>query len=134
GGAGVDSGTALAVDHRTIGAEPDAVFLVGTTRSTNLPQVAGAAQTTGGGSLSDGFVARFSEELLLERASYLGGRSEDSAAGVAVYPQSHDVVVVGRTSAPAEQATVVVDRPFLVFIRDRATGAVVFAGQIVNPS
>ncbi|MCA9552162.1 MAG: thrombospondin type 3 repeat-containing protein [Myxococcales bacterium] len=123
GGAGVDSGTALAVDHRTIGAEPDAVFLVGTTRSTNLPQVAGAAQTTGGGSLSDGFVARFSEELLLERASYLGGRSEDSAAGVAVYPQSHDVVVVGRTSYDPQGGVSVGAFPWT------PGGARAFAGQ-----
>lgn len=41
-------------------------------------------------------------------------------------------VVVGDTSAP-EPATVTVDRPFLFFIVDRPTGAVLFVGRVVDP-
>ncbi len=42
-------------------------------------------------------------------------------------------VIVGRTSAPIQQAVLTVDRPFLFLIRDRQTGAVVFMGRIVDP-
>jgi len=41
-------------------------------------------------------------------------------------------VVVGRTSAP-QPATFTADRPFLVFIRDIPTGAVLFMGQVMSP-
>ncbi|WP_437816095.1 serpin family protein [Sorangium sp. So ce1078] len=42
-------------------------------------------------------------------------------------------VVIGETSAP-EPATIHFDRPFLFFIRDHATGAILFAGRVANPS
>ncbi len=41
-------------------------------------------------------------------------------------------VIVGPTSVP-ETATLVVDRPFLFFIRDRPTGAILFVGRVVDP-
>lgn len=41
-------------------------------------------------------------------------------------------VVFGRDSASAARA-VAVDRPFLFFIHDRATGAVLFMGHVVDP-
>jgi serpin B len=41
-------------------------------------------------------------------------------------------VIVGDTSAP-EPATLVVDKPFVFFIRDRPTGAVLFVGRVVDP-
>lgn len=42
-------------------------------------------------------------------------------------------VVVGTTSAP-EYVEMNVDRPFLFFIRDDATGAVVFVGRVMDPT
>ncbi len=41
-------------------------------------------------------------------------------------------VVIGPTSVP-EQATMVVDRPFLFFIKDKPTGAILFVGRVVDP-
>ena len=42
-------------------------------------------------------------------------------------------VVIGDDSAPPK-ATLTADRPFLVLIRDRPTGAVLFLGRVVDPS
>jgi serpin B len=41
-------------------------------------------------------------------------------------------VIVGDTSAP-EPATLVVDKPFVFFIRDIPTGAILFVGRVVDP-
>lgn len=41
-------------------------------------------------------------------------------------------VIVGDTSAP-EPATLTVDRPFVFFIRDRPTGAILFIGRVLDP-
>ena len=40
-------------------------------------------------------------------------------------------VSIGPSSAPP---TIVADRPFLFFIRDRPTGLVLFAGRVADPS
>ena len=40
-------------------------------------------------------------------------------------------VVAGITSAP-EPATLVVDKPFMLFIRDKPTGAILFVGRVVD--
>ena len=42
-------------------------------------------------------------------------------------------VVISGFGVP-EQATVVVDRPFLLVIRDQPTGAILFVGRVVDPS
>jgi len=42
-------------------------------------------------------------------------------------------VVVNDESMP-EQVSLTVDRPFLFFVRDRPTGAILFMGQVVDPS
>ena len=41
-------------------------------------------------------------------------------------------VIIGDTALP-ESVTLVVDRPFLFFIRDRPTGAILFVGRVVDP-
>lgn len=42
-------------------------------------------------------------------------------------------VVIGEESEP-ESATLTADRPFIVLIRDRPTGAVLFLGRVMDPS
>jgi serpin B len=43
-------------------------------------------------------------------------------------------VVVGVTSAPVEPARFVADRPFVLLIRDRVTGTVLFLGRVIDPT
>jgi serpin B len=43
-------------------------------------------------------------------------------------------IVAQATSAPARFERLVVDRPFLFFVRDLPTGAILFAGQVTDPS
>lgn len=43
-------------------------------------------------------------------------------------------IVVGETSTPEPSATIVVDRPFVLAIRDRPSGALLFLGRVVDPS
>ncbi|MBI5833953.1 MAG: serpin family protein [Armatimonadetes bacterium] len=43
-------------------------------------------------------------------------------------------VVIGATSAPGDHVTLTIDRPFLLVLRDRPTGAVLFLGRVADPS
>lgn len=43
-------------------------------------------------------------------------------------------VVVGRTSAPERIVNLEVDRPFMFFIRDNETGALLFMGRVLEPT
>ena len=43
-------------------------------------------------------------------------------------------VVMGVESAPLEQVTLRVDRPFVFLLRDLPTGAIVFMGRVVDPA
>jgi serpin B len=43
-------------------------------------------------------------------------------------------VVVGVTGAPVGPVTLTIDRPFIFVIRDDATGAILFAGRVLNPA
>jgi serpin B len=42
--------------------------------------------------------------------------------------------VMETTSAPAHMVNLVVDRPFVFLLRDRPSGAILFAGQVTNPA
>lgn len=43
-------------------------------------------------------------------------------------------VIIGTTSAPIDVIALDIDRPFLFFLQDRATGAFLFLGRVVDPS
>jgi serpin B len=43
-------------------------------------------------------------------------------------------IVARATAAPARFERLVVNRPFLFFVRDLPTGAILFAGQVTDPS
>jgi serpin B len=42
-------------------------------------------------------------------------------------------VIIATTSAPVSMVELNVDHPFLFFLQDRATGAVLFLGRVMNP-
>lgn len=60
--------------------------------------------------------------------AYLAVTEEGTEAAAAT------AVVARVTSAPAEPQEVTVDRPFLFAIRDRATGAVLMQGRVLDPT
>jgi hypothetical protein len=93
GGGGADDATALAVDGR------GAVWVVGTTGSTDWPQ-AGAAQ-------QDAFVVQFDGPTrVVSYAARFGGSDNDSALGVATSAQGAYVVGTTRSpSLPAQSGT-----------------------------
>jgi len=43
-------------------------------------------------------------------------------------------VVIGVTSAPSPDVELTFDRPFVFLIRDIQTGAVLFAGRVLDPT
>ena len=43
-------------------------------------------------------------------------------------------VIVGTTSLPINQKTVIMDRPFIFFIRDIQTNSIIFIGRVLNPA
>ncbi len=55
--------------------------------------------------------------------------SEDGSEAAAV-----TVVVVNYEAAPGNVTTIRIDRPFIYFIREVTTGAIIFAGIIKNPA
>jgi hypothetical protein len=75
----MEAGTAIAVDAA------GAVYVAGTTSSTNFPVTAGALQATNLGGGSDAFVAKLNPAgSALVYSTYLGGSSVDYASGIAV--------------------------------------------------
>jgi serine protease inhibitor len=72
----------------------------------------------------DGTRSLFVQDVVHEAFVAVDEKGTEAAAATAV--------IVGRTSAP-ERVTLDVTRPFVVVIRDRPTGAILFVGQIVRP-
>src|SRR5579863_3454216 len=77
GGSASQSAAALAVDST------DAVWVTGSTQSTDFPLM-NAAQTLYGGGTSDAFAAKLSSTGVLEVSTYLGGDAADYGSGIAV--------------------------------------------------
>ena len=44
------------------------------------------------------------------------------------------VVGVGGTAAPVDSVNLTIDKPFVFFVRDNATGAILFLGRVENPN
>ena len=93
GGGGADSGTGIIVD------QAGSATVVGVTGSTNFP-TAKPLQGVKGGGATDAFVSTLAPAgATLVSSTYLGGREDDQAAGVAVGPGAATPVVVGSTSS-----------------------------------
>ena len=93
GGSGADSGTGILVD------QAGSATVVGVTGSTNFP-TAKPLQGVKGGGATDAFVSTLAPAgATLVSSTYLGGREDDLAAGVAVGPGAATPVVVGSTSS-----------------------------------
>ncbi len=91
GGSGLSIGSAIAV-----GSSGNA-YVTGPTDATDFPTTAGALQTTLGGS-ADAFVSKLnSSGSALVYSTYLGGRADDEAHGIAV-DTSGNAYVAGSTT------------------------------------
>jgi serpin B len=56
----------------------------------------------------------------------VGEKGTEAAAATAV--------VLNRKAAAVDPLNLVVDRPFLFFVRDEPTGAILFMGRVTDPS
>lgn len=94
GGGGSDGALALAIH-----AQSGEVYVAGRTTSSDLPGVAGGAQSakaTG----EDGFVTRFNSALSVRhQTTYLGGDADDRALALAIHPLTGEIYVAGYTSS-----------------------------------
>ncbi|MEP6538610.1 MAG: SBBP repeat-containing protein, partial [Bryobacteraceae bacterium] len=91
GGAGYDSGNAIAADSS------GSVYIAGDTYSTNLP-VLGPMQSVNAGR-QDGFAAKFSAAGALQYSTYLGGAGDDRALAIAVDTAGAAYITGNTTSA-----------------------------------
>ncbi|OYW04998.1 MAG: hypothetical protein B7X11_02335, partial [Acidobacteria bacterium 37-65-4] len=91
GGNGDDFGMGIAVDAT------GAIYLAGSTTSTNLWTMAPIQGANAGG--SDVFLAKINSAGTLDYATYLGGTGNDYAYGLAI-DSSGDAYVVGSTASP----------------------------------
>lgn len=91
GGAGADSGFAIAVDSS------GAAYIAGQTASTGFPVSSGAFQTSYQGGFADCFVSKLNPAgSALAYSTYLGGSGLDLCAGIAV-DSAGDTYVAGTT-------------------------------------
>jgi hypothetical protein len=94
GGTDQEQGRAIALDAA------GAAWVAGTTLSTNFPTTPGALQRTYRGGITDAFVAKLNPAgSALVYATFLGGRSNDEASGVAL-DAAGAVYVAGITLSP----------------------------------
>ena len=94
GGSGNDTGQGIAVDAAGY------AYVTGDTDSPDFPIVHALQPTYGGFGLSDGFVAKLTADgTELIYSTYLGGRDNDNAAGIAV-DAAGAAYVTGGTASP----------------------------------
>jgi Beta-propeller repeat len=97
GGSGTDGGRGIAVDPS------GNAYVAGFTTSTDFPTTAGAFQPQHGGGAAgvplDAFALKLGPDGTLVYATYLGGRDDDVALGIAVDPTGRAHVVGGTHSA-----------------------------------
>jgi hypothetical protein len=97
GGSGTDGGRGIAVDPS------GSAYVAGFTTSTDFPTTAGAFQPQHGGGAAgvplDAFVLKLGQDGTLVYATYLGGRDDDVALGIAVDATGRAHVVGGTHSA-----------------------------------
>jgi len=94
GGSDSDYARALAIHPKT-----GEVYVAGITNSTNFPRIAGGAQASYRGGLTDAFVARLNSSLTqILQSTYLGGSSGDYARALAI-SSTGDVYVAGVTDS-----------------------------------
>src|SRR5205823_9134724 len=90
GGNGDDFGGGIAVDAS------GQAYVAGRTNSNNFPTTTGAYQTSYGGGVGDGFVAKFnSSGTALIYSTYLGGDGYDAGTAIAI-DASGNAYVTGR--------------------------------------
>ena len=93
GGSGADIGTGVVVDRSA------SVTVVGTTGSSNFP-TANPLQGVKGGGATDAFVSTLATAGdTLVSSTYLGGKEDEQAAGVAIGAGAATPVVVGTTGS-----------------------------------
>ncbi|HLD35806.1 MAG TPA: SBBP repeat-containing protein [Planctomycetota bacterium] len=95
GGTGDDRGYGIATDKN------NNVFVCGTAGNATFPATGGPYSTFGGGTVSDGFVARFGNNLTAAGfvSTFLGGSQGDFCYGITT-DSSNNVIVTGGTSSP----------------------------------
>lgn len=97
-----DRPVAMVVHHIT-----NELVVLGQTSALDLPQTAGAFQSSYGGGNADYFLARFSLDLATNpRTSYLGGNGNDFNYGsLAVYPTTGELYAAGYTNSSSFPGT-----------------------------
>ncbi len=83
---------------------------------------------SGGANLSgmDGTSGLFIEDVLHRAFIDVAEKGTEAAAATAV--------IIGRKAADPDGLRINVDRPFLYFLHDQPTGAILFMGRVLNPA
>ncbi len=94
GGSAVDEAYALVI-HPSTGE----IYVAGSSYSSDLPGVAGGAQTVHAGD-QDAFIARFNSALTTRlQTTYFGGAVGDVAQGLAIHPATGEVYISGFSNS-----------------------------------